>query len=133
MSLRDDAKAQVIDLSTRYLTITPEKAARAILALNATIEADAEHHTDGYWHVTGPGGQTFIPAWAVTDVEPLTEPLPTEPGVRFWGKPQDHPAEWWFVQEFQGVRYMSSGGFCWDEEQAQRNGLVRLPDPEATP
>lgn len=48
MSLRDDAKAQVIDLSTRYLTITPEMAARAILASAAANVADDLLDEPGY-------------------------------------------------------------------------------------
>jgi hypothetical protein len=63
----------------------------------------------------------------------VTLALPTEPGVRFWGKPLDHPAEWWFVQEFNGPRYISSGGYHWEHERAVRQGLVRLPDPEPQP
>lgn len=72
----------------------------------------------------------------VTSIEDVPEPLPTEPGARFWGKAQDHPAEWWFVADSRATdnstRYVSSSCYFWDAEQVARNGLVRLPDPEAT-
>ena len=68
-------------------------------------------------------------------VEDVPDPLPTEPGVRFWGKAQDHPAEWWFTVESvrQGVDvyYIASSGMSIHD--ANDVGLVRLPDPEATP
>ena len=82
-------------------------------------------------------------------VEDVPDPLPTEPGTRFWGKsnklPQEQP---WFVQGVPGWRVRSDragivyvpalGGqaynadCCLNGSLAEREGLVRLPDPEAT-
>lgn len=48
MSLREDAKAQVLDLSGRYATITPEMAARAILGDAAHRVAEDLLDESGY-------------------------------------------------------------------------------------
>jgi len=88
-------------------------------------------------------------SWAVSQVwtiRRLPEPLPTEPGVRFWGKADDLPEpQWWFVQAAPGwsadaspsylVYVPSRGGdafnesCCLNASIAELFGLVRLPDP----
>lgn len=88
-----------------------------------------------------------VTSWAVDNVGSIrllpSEPLPTEPGSWFFGKPTalDYPAERWFVvldvdadgkPDPARITYISQSYREWSPGQAARHGLVRLPDPEVT-
>lgn len=114
------------------------------------IEGDVERHgpkPDGdRWVVMD--GEGIHAAWIRDDcprvritVEDVPDPLPTEPGVRFWGRSTHFGPQWWFVCESTSCRpedgevdYVAAGGYRLSSYVAEStHGLVRLPDPEATP
>ena len=84
-------------------------------------------------------------------VEDIPDPLPTEPGTRFWGRTDRTEPQWWFVQAAQGyeqnsdnlsyiVYVPSAGGWVFNASSCLNGrlagghyGLVRLPDPEPQP
>lgn len=79
---------------------------------------------------------------AIGSIRLLPEPLPAEPGVRFWGEADGSPPQWWFViatplslvpRVGAGICYSSASGLIWTDETARERSLVRLQDPEVAP
>jgi hypothetical protein len=95
----------------------------------------AQHYRDvDYW----------VSALSVVSVEDIPNPLPTEPGARFWGSYDKTVPCWWFVmadrRDGGGVRYVSQYGIIGDGHPSGIHStsiaaerLVRLPDPEPQP
>lgn len=89
------------------------------------------------------GGTIYVAADDVESIEDVREPLPTEPGVRFWGIApgfgEQYAAQWWFVRQngagviFYAPTRTDQLGIGVSAADVERVGLVRLPDPEATP
>ncbi len=76
----------------------------------------------------------YVSASLVLSVEDHVEPLPTTPGERFWGKTTSTEPQWWFIQQgAESLWCISADGLSWRRHDAIHAGLVRLPDPEATP
>lgn len=74
-------------------------------------------------------------------VEDIPEPLPTEPGERFWGRSTHFGPQWWFVAGSNSCRpdpdevdYVGADGTHISSLLAvESHGLTRLPDPEPQP
>ncbi len=89
------------------------------------------------------GAVAYFRSEYVLAVEDHVEPLPTEPGTRFWGSFDKTAPCWWFVTKergTEGVWYVSQHGTR-DRHPSGMNStsiavtegrLVRLPDPEVT-
>jgi len=81
-----------------------------------------------FWLCTGAAAERLN-----LTVEDILDPLPTEPGERFWGRTKYTEPQWWFVREGADTEtwYVPAGrvpaSLCVDEIPA--NGLVRLPEP----
>ncbi len=106
---------------------------------------------DGDWKDSG-GTWTLLTTdgWLAAEVNPerctvtvedIPDPLPTTPGERFWGRSDSLGPQWWFVAasnscspEDAEVDYICAAGLRMSSLVAEKShGLVRLPDPEATP
>lgn len=104
------------------------------------IDGDWREEPPGYWHLSrgdltmatcGPGANATI--------EDIPDPLPTEPGVRFWGSYDKTKPCWWFVmadkRDGGGVRYVSQYGIGdghpsgIHSTSTSADRLVHLPDP----
>lgn len=74
-----------------------------------------------------------------TSIQRNPNPLPTEPGTRFYGRAKNTSDQWWFVTASMtgegAVDYVCAEGhrFGADAARAAHTYLVRLPDPEEAP
>lgn len=97
---------------------------------------------DGERRLTGARSEHFDDTWVAADrilsVEDHVEPLPTEPGTRFWARLDADEPQWWFVrgvEDGDGFYYLPARGAAVHTDDAdadRRRGLVRLPDPKPT-
>lgn len=87
------------------------------------LGARSEHYDD-----------TWVAADRIISIEDHVEPLPTEPGVRFWAQLGDDEPQWWFARGVDdGFYYLPArDGYAIEPYEAQRARLVRLPDPRPT-
>jgi len=68
--------------------------------IRIVIETEAAHRWEGGWKINrGLKPIILIPDDAITRIEEIPNPLPTEPGKRFWGKTRNSKPQWWFVRE----------------------------------
>jgi hypothetical protein len=91
------------------------------------------------WTLSGPDGRRFfIDAEIVTSVEDIPDPLPTEPGERFWGKARNVGPQWWFVTRAPNCRNETIDYVCQDGHRFaaslmgdEATRVTRLPDPKS--
>lgn len=77
----------------------------------------------------------YVAADRILSVEDYIEPLPTEPGTRFWGRLNDDEPQWWFARDVNGLVYLGArgGAYAPEAEPLERpHTLTRLPDPKPT-
>ncbi len=98
---------------------------------------------DGDWQESGNAWTLVTPdgllaaevnaARCKVTAEDHPDPLPTEPGTRFWGATPTTDPQWWFVRgiDNDSISYVPARGHWLIDDEAESHGLTRLPDTAA--